>query len=151
VTRQVFENIGDVARENAAAEVLARAWRCEMRPAPPLAGYDFTAYRGGIPLAVVEIKSRLSRSPGDFGGTLFLNVHKRDSLMAAADERGIAAIFAWHFRREIRWIDMGRLAGRPAERRGRSDRDGLDERPALRIELAETGRVDLAAIVWGRR
>jgi hypothetical protein len=113
-----------------------------MKPAGDLAEVDYLAVRDGAVTAVVEIKSRLNREPSDYGATLFVNVHKLESLKAAAEFHGAkAAIFAWHFPGEIRWIDVSRLEGRTPERRGREDRDGLDIRPAVRVALSETGRV----------
>jgi hypothetical protein len=139
--RQLYETRADRDREGDVALALAAAWSCDLVPAPKLAGFDYLASR---PAAVIEIKSRLNREPADHGGWLFVNVHKVESLLAAAHDAGVqAAIFVWHFPREVRWIDVRELAGRPTEVRGRTDRDGLDQRPVYRVALDETGRAEL--------
>jgi hypothetical protein len=142
VTRDLFETEADRAREHAAAAALADRWHCEMIGAPPLAGFDYLASRGGVLVAVVEIKNRLNRAPADHGGTLLMDVRKRDSINAAAAALGgCVPVLAWRFAREVRWIDTRTLADRPAVIRGRTDRDGLDQHPAILIRLAETRRV----------
>jgi hypothetical protein len=136
--RATFETGQDRARERGVAGRLARAWGCTLVAAAPLAGYDYVARRGTVVAAVVEIKSRLNRSPDDYGGFLFLNVHKRDSLVDAARALGCrAAIFVWHFGEPVYWIDVLTMPGFPVERRGRGDRDGLDVRDAYRIHLTQ--------------
>lgn len=144
--RAVYETDADRAREHAAAAALADVWRCEMIGAPPLAGFDYLASRRGVISAAVEIKTRPNRSPEDFGGTLLLDRRKRDSLAAAAAALGeVAAVFAWVFAREVRWIDTRHIADRPAVIRGRTDRgDPLDQTPAILIRLAETRRALIA-------
>ena len=138
MTRALYETDADRERETAAAAALGEAWRCEMIAAPPLAGFDYIASRGGVLVAAVEIKNRLNRAPADHGGTLLMDVRKRDSINAAAAALGdCAAVLAWRFPREVRWIDTRPLADRPAAIRGRTDRDGLDQHPAIMIGLAE--------------
>lgn len=133
MTRPVFETEADRAREAAVAAALSLAWDCTMVPAARLAGYDYLAVRG-TDRAVVEIKSRLNRAPEDFGGVLFLNLHKRASLLAARPA-GAAAVFAWHFPGRVLWVDVVN-APWPVEARGRTDRDGLDVRACYRVPLS---------------
>jgi len=144
MSRPRFETAVDRAREHEAAAALSVAWRCSLLASPPLAGFDYRARRGGLTVAVVEIKARLNRAPGDFGGVLFLNADKQAALIAAAADYGArAAVFCWHFPQVIHYIDVLGPDWRawPVERRGRADRDGRDVCPAYRVPLAATRRV----------
>ena len=137
--RSTFETGEDRGRERSVARRLAQAWQCTLRAAPPFAGFDYVARRDGADQAVIEIKSRLNRTPDDYGGILFLNVHKRESLIVAAQSLHCpSAIFVWHFGEPAYWLDVMHPLDAPIERRGRADRDGLDVRDVYRIRLTQT-------------
>jgi len=137
-----YETAADRAREARVAAALGRAWQVEMRPTGENCGYDLIAFRA---VGVIEIKCQLTRSPEDYDGTLFLDVHKRDALLAGAADLCVdSAKHVWAFPGEARWIEARDVDGRPAVTIGRRDRGNpADIHPTIRVRLDETGRVRL--------
>jgi hypothetical protein len=139
------ERASDRAREREVADALARAWSCELVAEPPRSRFDFTAYRDGEPVGVIEVKCRFNRGPYDNGGTLLMNDDKRAALLEAANGDR-AAIFVVCFPPVAHWLDVRELP--PSARLevlGRPDwRDTRGARPTWRIRVADTRRL----FVW---
>lgn len=125
----------DRANEQEVAAVLEAAWNCTLRPFGHFAAIDWFAVRGGVPVAVVELKCRNCSS--DSSTSVMLNVRKWLALNLAGVGLGVPAIFVVRFTDGIRWVAVGpeplplRMAGDPR----RPDPIGRSE-PVLEVPIA---------------
>lgn len=136
----------DREREQVVAAALGREWNCTMLATPPFCRYDFTAYRDGERVGIVELRSQLSRTTADYGGCVFADDGKVRALRRIAARLAVsAAVYAWHFPLVVHWLDVtGDLPlSAVLVRTGRTDRVPPEVRDTWRIPLSDTAAVAL--------
>lgn len=130
----------DAEREQQAAEYMAAAWKCELRPFGHLAPVDYYCERDGKLVAFVELKSH--NHAMDAHPTVLLDVHKWLALqLAAAGAGGVPAYFAVVFDDAFVFVSAGDVSGCPVLITGRRDRGRDDTHPAFQVPVDRFRRV----------
>ena len=93
----------DKRYEHETAQLLAKAWNCEVRPVGPLCPIDYYALRDGRLVGLIEIKRRYH--PVGTYPTVYLNLRKWLALQLAALSGG-APVFVVRWDDETRYIDV---------------------------------------------
>lgn len=133
----------DAEREAHAAEYMAAAWKCDMRPFGHLAPVDYYCERDGKLVAFVEVKAH--HHPMDAHPNVLLDVHKWLALQLAAAGGGVPAYFAVVFDDALMFVDALDVAGCPLLITGRRDRGRNDTHPAFQVPVNRFRRVGLGA------
>ena len=100
----VFQTGEDRDNERAVADIIEKAWSCELRPFGALSPIDWFAVRYGRLVGLVELKSRpheANRYP-----TVFLNVRKWLALQLAEAGLGVPSLFVVKFTDATMWIPL---------------------------------------------
>jgi hypothetical protein len=131
--RQRYETSADIAEERRIAGILSERWGCAVIKLPLSYRLDYAGVRDGRILGWLEIKRR-HRTFHQFA-TVFLSLQK---VFAAHDffrVVGCPCFYVVQFNDCLAYTDI--LADRPVEFRGRTDRDGQDQEPVVRISTGE--------------
>lgn len=144
MTRKVYQQAEDKAREREIAQRVADAWHCEAVEFPALSPIDWYMKRENKLVGLIEIKTHRNRI-AEYR-TVLLDVLKTMHLMYAALAFNVKAVFVVQFTDGLYYVDVARLCGLPTAVRGRTDRgDRFDVHPCIEIprdrftEIATTG------------
>lgn len=142
MTTALDQDLKDGIRgEAVVAEVLADAWRCEVRETPLRAFYDLELDRNGRTVAIVEVKTR--RFEAERYAETYLPLEKWYRLVDISRALEVAGIFVANFTDEIRFIDVLKIDARRHEVCGRTDRPYMrhDISTKILVPVAEMGRL----------
>jgi hypothetical protein len=141
-----LEQPGDLSRQNAVADRLAAAWKCEWSRTGPYSPVDVYMMRGKQLVSVVEIRTRGNRERDTFD-TVVINLNKWFHLLLAEIVLGLPGIIAFAFRDGIYYARIGKL---PVSAygllvTGRTDRPDVhapnDFAPGIHVPSGEFKRV----------
>lgn len=131
----VFGNAQDHRNEDAVADMLARAWRCELHRFAELCPLDWYATRYERLVGVAELKVRLHAV--DRYPTVFLNVRKWMALNLASVGLGVPSVFVVRFTDALCWCPVGLSMGH-VRIDGRHDRrKASDIEPLIEVAVAD--------------
>lgn len=140
---RIFQTADDRASEEAVADVLARAWKCEIRHFADLSPLDWYGIRHNRIVGVLELKCR--SHPIDKFPTVFLSVRKWLALQFASLGLAVPGIFVVQFADVLRWIPVAdvdaravRLAGGVRRIKSASDTEPLIEVPIAQLRAVST-------------
>jgi hypothetical protein len=141
----LFACARDAANESETAEIVGRAWRCEVYPFGRLCPVDYYAVRHGRLVGVMELKSRAHES-GRYA-TVFLNVRKWLALTVASVGLGVPALFLVRWTNEVRYIALTKVDARRAVMGGamRIVKSRSDVEPVVEIPVASMRVIEDAA------
>jgi hypothetical protein len=130
-----YETAADRARENAIADTLAAAWRCEVVRQPQYAPVDFHIIEEAAVVGLAELKGRhnlRAKYP-----TVWFAVAKRDALLVEAARRGLPPdcclfVVAWDFD-AIAWVTVPACADLVPVMGKRNSRPDTTAEPVLPV------------------
>jgi hypothetical protein len=102
---QIFATTQDRQSEAVVADLLGRAWQCDLHRFGELCALDWYATRYNRLVGVLELKTRTHAS--DRYPTVFLNVRKWLALHLASVGLGVPGVFVVRFTDTIRWCHAG--------------------------------------------
>lgn len=129
------------AGEQAVAEILEAAWKCQARPSPHFAHYDYELDRGDRMAAIVEVKTR--RCPHDKYAETYITLEKWYRLFDLSRALEVPAFYVVNFTDEIRYIEAAKIDPRRFETCGRHDRPYMrhDISTKILVPVADMGRL----------
>lgn len=127
------------AGEAEVAEILEVVWKCQVRPSPHFAHYDFELDRDNRMAAIAEVKTRRCRS--DRYETTYITLEKWYRLFDISRALEIPAFYVVNFDNEIRYIEAVQIDPRNFETCGRTDRGYMrhDWSTKILVPVAEMG------------
>jgi hypothetical protein len=129
------------AGEAEVADILAAAWKCQVRPTPLRSYYDFEFDRNGRTVGICEVKTRRFES-FKYADT-YLPLEKWYRLLDISRSLEVVGIFVANFTDEIRWIEVGQIDARRHEVCGRTDRPDMphDWSTKILVPVADMARL----------
>jgi hypothetical protein len=104
---KIFQTKEDRDNEREVADILARAWDCEIRPFGALAAVDWFAVKRGRTVGVLELKSRSHESSKY--PTSFLNVRKWMALTMTSFGLGCPGFFVLRLHDGVFWAPLSQI------------------------------------------
>lgn len=132
----IFQTADDQRNEREVADLVARAFRCEIVPLGLLAAVDWWAVRDGRPVAMLELKSRTHASTRF--ADVFLNVRKWLALMLGPFGMGLPALYVVRFTDGVRWINVLDVDARMWSMGGTAKRvkSSTDREPVINVPIS---------------